>query len=362
LGLDKLLAQARNLQEASMALSSAPQVTKDQLIKDNLPPPQALSSAKDPLMPEAEPPKAASLPGQHPVPGKNASSGNPDFIVIGNWKMYGTSQQVEAFFAACAPVPPGVRAVICPPFVYLAQAHQCLKNKLAQSLSAQIKADPSKNGQDGDDAGYGLGAQTCSQHKDAGPWTGQIQAAMLADVGCRFVIIGHPERQSWETPAVLAKQIQAALGAGLQPVICLTDPTQIQRIQAALHAHCPHQSGHKGDDAPPTSHLAADCPAVFDSLHDSFQDNLQNILKDCWLAFEPAVGAPFPPPQAIEDLKSIRAQWPHQTLLYGGGISPETLGLVRPFVDGVLVGRASLTPHSWNALLMACADGQSGAA
>lgn len=246
----------------------------------------------------------------------------PKFTLIGNWKMYGGTTQVKAFFNACLPPPPGVQAVICPPFVYLPLALACLAEKNLASRSTYADAVGQPHTQHASLA-YALGGQTCSPHSQEGAFTGQVQAAMLWDVGCRFVILGHPERRSWETSRILACQIQAALGAGLQPVVCLTNLEDLNTLQERLQGETTAAQG--------------------------------DLFSRCWLAFEPAVGAPCPPPQALTDLQTLRDTCPHHTLLYGGGISPDTLPLVQGLVDGVLVGRASLHADSWNALLAASA-------
>ena len=68
------------------------------------------------------------------------------------------------------------------------------------------------------------GGQTlCAEAEAAGAYTGEISAAMLLDVGCRYVIVGHSERRAYygESDAVVAQKCLRALGAGLKPIICV---------------------------------------------------------------------------------------------------------------------------------------------
>jgi triosephosphate isomerase (TIM) len=88
---------------------------------------------------------------------------------------------------------------VCVPFPYLAQAQSALKGSKA-----------------------GLGAQNVSQHAK-GAYTGEVSVAMLADFGCRFVIVGHSERRALygEDELVVAAKAKAALDGGLTPIVCV---------------------------------------------------------------------------------------------------------------------------------------------
>lgn len=89
--------------------------------------------------------------------------------------------------------------VVCPPFVYLQETARLLK-----------------------DNGVGLGAQSlCAE--PVGAFTGEVSGAMLRDVGCGFVIVGHSERRQLygETDALVARKFVAAQAAGLLPILCV---------------------------------------------------------------------------------------------------------------------------------------------
>ena len=122
-------------------------------------------------------------------------------LVAGNWKMHGSralnTQLVEAILAS--PQLERVDCVICPPFVYLAEIARQLRGSAAR-----------------------LGAQdVCAEAQ--GAYTGEVSAAMLRDVGCQYVIVGHSERRNLygEDDVLVARKFAAALTAGLIPILCL---------------------------------------------------------------------------------------------------------------------------------------------
>jgi len=88
---------------------------------------------------------------------------------------------------------------VCVPYPYLAQARAVLEG-----------------------SSVAWGAQDVSEHAQ-GAWTGEVSGAMLADFGCRYVLVGHSERRSFfgDTDAVVAAKFAAALKSGLTPVLCV---------------------------------------------------------------------------------------------------------------------------------------------
>ena len=122
-------------------------------------------------------------------------------LVAGNWKMHGSRAEngplVEAILSAATH--PAVDYVICPPFVYLAD------------IARQVRGSAVK-----------LGAQNVSAEAH-GAYTGEVSAAMLRDVGCEYVIVGHSERRTLygEDDMVVARKFAAAHARGLIPILCL---------------------------------------------------------------------------------------------------------------------------------------------
>jgi triosephosphate isomerase len=123
-------------------------------------------------------------------------------LVAGNWKMNGSLPGNAVLLSAIRNGAPGLtkaRCAVCVPFPYLSQAQQ--------SLAGSPVA---------------WGAQNLSQH-EKGAYTGEVSAAMLAEFGCTYVIVGHSERRTLyaEDDALVAAKFGAAIDAGLTPILCV---------------------------------------------------------------------------------------------------------------------------------------------
>jgi triosephosphate isomerase len=124
------------------------------------------------------------------------------YLVAGNWKMNGGT---AANGELCGRIASGlsnsdiVDVLVCPPFPYLRAVGQRLK-----------------------DTPVSLGAQNVSQHA-AGAYTGEVSAAMLKDLGCEYVIVGHSERRAMmhESSRIVAEKFSAALRESLTPILCV---------------------------------------------------------------------------------------------------------------------------------------------
>ena len=122
-------------------------------------------------------------------------------LVAGNWKMNGLNAslaEVEAMVVGAAGLP-GVELAVCPPATLAGAVGQLLKG-----------------------CAIGLGGQDCHAEK-SGAFTGDISAEMWADIGAKYVIVGHSERRQHhgETDAIVAAKASAVLRAGLTPIICI---------------------------------------------------------------------------------------------------------------------------------------------
>ena len=123
-------------------------------------------------------------------------------LVAGNWKMHGSrAENAQLVRSLLDLLRPDARAevLLCPPFVYLWETERMLK-----------------------DSDVSLGAQSlCAEAQ--GAFTGEVSGAMLRDVGCRYVLVGHSERRQLfgEHDALVARKFVAAQANGLIPVLCV---------------------------------------------------------------------------------------------------------------------------------------------
>jgi triosephosphate isomerase len=123
-----------------------------------------------------------------------------DFLVAGNWKMNGSTAANAELLAGIidgVPAGDGFSLLVCPPFPYVA------------AVASQAEGSAVK-----------VGAQNVSEH-DKGAFTGEVAPAMLRDVGCEYVIVGHSERRALygETSEQVAAKFVAAQAAGIVPIL-----------------------------------------------------------------------------------------------------------------------------------------------
>jgi triosephosphate isomerase len=177
-----------------------------------------------------------------------------------------------------------------------------------------------------------LGAQNCSSAE--GPFTGEVSAGMLAELGVTLVEIGHAERRSLfgEDDAVVALKTKAALKAGVTPLLCIGEQKQTSPEEAALF--CAGQV------------LAA----VGDDV---------GQLGSMLLAYEPvwAIGAPSSadPAYVNQVVAALRARLRERAgaatgIIYGGSAGPGLLPLLGS-VDGLFLGRFAHDPANLGAVL-----------
>ena len=223
--------------------------------------------------------------------------------------MAGSRALVEALAAG---VPAGAKAdmLICPPAPYLLAAKQWL-----------------------DKSDILLGAQNLSEHAEFGAYTGEMSGAMLADVGCSHVIVGHSERRTLygESDVIVAAKFKAAQAAGLTPVVCVGE-TLAER-----------EAGNT------SSIVARQIDAVLDAAG-------VEAFRKAVVAYEPVwaigTGKTASPQQAQEVHAAIRGMIAARNatiaagtpVLYGGSMKASNAAelLAMEDIDGGLVGGASL--------------------
>ena len=228
-------------------------------------------------------------------------------LIAGNWKMNGRLADADwprAFAEAGGGA--GQEVLVCPPATLLAP------------LAAGLR-----------EADVRLGAQDCSAHLD-GAHTGQVSAAMLADLGCSHVIVGHSERRAGqgETDAVVRAKAEAALVAGLVPIVCVGETRAERETGRAEAVVC--------------AQVRASTPREGGFI----------------IAYEPvwAIGTGLTPGQ--DDITAMHAAVREAAgeralgVLYGGSVKPQNAAAILTLeeVDGALVGGASLNPADFAAI------------
>ncbi|MCV6589151.1 MAG: triose-phosphate isomerase [Marinobacterium sp.] len=250
-------------------------------------------------------------------------------LVAGNWKMNGNKSSINSLMDGLVnglnsnvEAMGSVDVLVCPPAVYLQQ----VADKVSTS---SIK----------------VGVQNVSEY-ESGAYTGELSLAMLADFNCDYVIVGHSERRSLfgETDAQVAEKCQAALEAGVIPVLCVGETLEQRDSGQAL--------------------------AVVEAQIDA-------VLKCCGIAsfsklvvaYEPVwaigTGRTATPEQAQEVHGAIRAVLAAADaevsasvrILYGGSVNAVNAAELfsQPDIDGGLVGGASLKVDDFLAICSAAA-------
>jgi len=240
-------------------------------------------------------------------------------LIAGNWKMYGRQaslSEITALWQRVERAAGAVDALICPPAAYVAQAAWTARS-----------------------TGIAIGGQDCSIAADDAARTGEVSAAMLADVGARYVIVGHSERRQnhAETDATVRKKAEAALAAGITPIICVGE-TQAERAAGRV------------------------AEVVGGQVAGSVPEGNSAIV----VAYEPvwAIGGTSTPTIAeIAEVHAVvrrtladrfGAEANGIRILYGGSVGPKNAAEIftAEGVDGALVGRASLKAEDFAAIIL----------
>ena len=246
-------------------------------------------------------------------------------VVAGNWKMHGSRSANEALLSdleeRLQPEWP-VDIVVFPPYVYLADAVRMLEEGVIAVGAQDVCTEP------------------------VGAFTGQVAAAMLKDVGCKYVIVGHSERRRLyhEDDVLVARKFAAVLQVGLTPVLCVGETLE-------------ERESHRTEEV-----VARQLEAVTAM-------NGVSSLAEAIVAYEPVwaigTGRTASPEQAqavhaylrdrigAQDAKMAR----RLRILYGGSVKASNAAelFAMPDVDGGLVGGASLSADEFLEICAAAA-------
>ncbi|NNM60493.1 MAG: triose-phosphate isomerase [Legionellales bacterium] len=248
-------------------------------------------------------------------------------MVAGNWKMHGSYELVGVMRESLNCFSNDeIDIVLFPPFLYLPEMAKQFQNS---SLT--------------------YGAQNCANHLQ-GAYTGEVSALMLAEIGCRYVILGHSERRAiyHETDTFIAEKVKMAISCDLIPILCI---------------------GETGEEreANQTDRVLQEQLQAIISLPES-----EKVLSKLVIAYEPiwaiGTGKTATPKLAQETHSQIRqflAQYlPKEQqsirLLYGGSVKADNAAklIAMPDIDGFLVGGASLDSTQFVSICQAAIEGR----
>jgi len=243
-------------------------------------------------------------------------------IIAGNWKMYKTVREAVAMVSELTGLIKGaesVEAVVCPPFT---------------ALHAVIKAVEGSN--------IKVGAQNM-HWENQGAFTGEVSPAMLKEVGCTYVILGHSERRQFfgETDENVNRKVKAAYKNGLLPIVCVGERLE-QREQGVTEKVV--QTQVQGSLA---------------ELQDNEAANLIVAYEPVWAIGTGKTASNEDAQEVIGFIRNVIAGMYGRELAdqvriqYGGSVKPDNIsGLMQQKdIDGALVGGASLEAGSFAALV-----------
>jgi triosephosphate isomerase len=243
-------------------------------------------------------------------------------LVAGNWKMNGDSAFISDLMNGLKESDLSSKAeiLVCPPFVYLSQVQQTVAGSVIK-----------------------LGAQNVSQNAN-GAFTGETSLAMLDDLGCEYVILGHSERRSLyaETDELVAEKFIATVEAGIKPILCVGETLEEREADQTIEV------------------VGRQLKAVVNAA------GIEKF-KDAVVAYEPVwaigTGKTATPQQAQDVHAAIRAMVAEYDaeiasklrILYGGSVNAGNAAelFANEDVDGGLVGGASLKANDFTAICQA---------
>jgi triosephosphate isomerase len=246
--------------------------------------------------------------------------------IAGNWKMYKTQAQAREFVEAFRPRidrPLGMDVGLCVPFTALEVTVEACRGDHIRVCAQNMHQEPE------------------------GPYTGELSAPMLTEIGIHGVLLGHSERREYnnETDRALQDKVPSALAAGLEPILCVGE-SEDEREAGETERRLRHQ--------------------VQEALEKVDPAELGRVV----IAYEPiwaiGTGRVATVEQAQEAIAFIRALVGDRSpeaadvvrVLYGGSVKPDNAAeiLAQPDVDGALVGGASLDPEGFAEIVLAAAE------
>jgi triosephosphate isomerase len=245
-------------------------------------------------------------------------------LIVGNWKMNGTLKDTrKLLFQLTVEWTTKCEAhevAVCPPFTTLLIAKHALEGTSMK-----------------------YGAQNC-YIGESGAFTGEISPAMLADLGCTYVILGHSERRTifGETDDLVSRKTRAALDAGLTPILCIGESEE-------------HRESDQWESV-----LSVQIEQSLSGITTADTAKLVIAYEPVWAI---GTGKTATPEQAQSAHAFIRAELRKRfgnladdmRILYGGSVKPDNARslFAAPDIDGGLIGGASLDASAFIAIVEA---------
>lgn len=247
-------------------------------------------------------------------------------LIVGNWKMNGSRATNVTLLKDIVAGLDGARrssstsCAVCVPAPFLQQCEEVLAG-----------------------TPVAWGAQDVSIHA-FGAYTGEVCAQMLAEFGCRYVIVGHSERRAYhrEDSVLVAQKALAVLAAGMTPIVCVGETLEEREAGATAQA------------------VGAQLDAVLEALDTAAVARIVVAYEPVWAI---GTGMNATPAMAQEVHAQLRAQLKARNadaaevvpILYGGSMKPENAKdlLAQPDIDGGLIGGAALKAEDFLAIIRA---------
>ncbi|MBS0652215.1 MAG: triose-phosphate isomerase [Verrucomicrobia bacterium] len=242
-------------------------------------------------------------------------------LIAGNWKMYKTRAEAQAFIADLLPLVASAqrRIFIAPPFTAIEAA-------CAAARGSKIV----------------IGAQNVHDANE-GAFTGEVSCRMLKELGAAFVIIGHSERRTLfsENDTWINRKLKRALSEGIIPILCIGETFEQREVGST-------------DEV------------LFQQMEEGLQGVTKQELKSVIIAYEPiwAIGTgKTATPEMAQAVHRRCRLWVEKKygldsaeqlyILYGGSVKPDNIAALmqEPDIDGALVGGAALDPRSFAQLI-----------
>lgn len=233
----------------------------------------------------------------------------PKPMVAGNWKMHGSKKFCQQLLTELKSFQDdSVDIIVCPPTAYLSLV-------LQQLAGSNIK----------------LGAQNIHEQPQ-GAFTGEISAAMLQDIGCEYVIIGHSERRLYfsESSSLTVEKCKAAFEKGITPILCVGESQQ-QR---------------DADETFKVINQQLNC--VLEALQQNWLESLVIAYEPVWAIGTGLTATPEQAQQVHQYIRKLVAEYTSNAadsrIVYGGSVKADnaTELFAQPDINGGLIGGASL--------------------